>query len=316
MKEGLGIFVFVLGCVFLLIAVSSFTGLSVLSDVSVDSEINSGDDITFLASINNSAGNDVSVWASIWDNTGGLIWSGLMSLLGGKDSENESWGVNVSTDTPPFPEIVGNESFDYAVYMNDSNGDVTNKTGDFIIRAKGENNLIQLKKGWNMIAFSFSDSDKVEDKKIELNQGWNLVGYSSKKAPTADLSISASVEGVVNSKASYFDSDRGSYQLASLSDGEFEPNHAYWVYSNSKAPVNLIVEGASGDEVGMSKPVSELKFRNVTTGEEKGIAEAKTLWGMNIKYYDPKGWATLYDNVNSWDGYFVFSPSDDIVIVG
>lgn len=311
MEKGLGIFSFAAVSIFLLGLVSIFSGFAVLTGLVTmgpveDHRVEPGQDFTLSANVATSEGETVSVWAKIWDSTGGLVWSGIMSLI--SSDEDDIWAVPVSGQNFPFPQSEQNASYDYAVFVNDSSGTILNQTGKIVVVDEEEepfSHEIKLKKGWNMIALNFDGSKKNGDRAITLHQGWNLIGYSSISNPTK---VSLSEKGVVQRQAAYFDPQKGTYQLLSVSDNDFNGGQGYWVYSNSPKPVEMTFKGAGGTSADKSVVVSELTFKNEATGKLSGLPSGILIYQWNSRTAQFE--EVINGRLNSWEGYFVYAPAE------
>lgn len=165
--------------------------------------------------------------------------------------------------------------------------------------------------GWNMVAFDFAASEASGDRVVSLKEGWNLVGYS---ASSSGKQAIVNPEGTVQQMAAFYDSHKGSYQLKALKSGDFEPGQGYWIYSNSKKPVQMTFEDTGGSAAGRSMAVDELTFRNQATGE---LTKGLPLQVFILKWNSEKGlFEHVKKTVNSWEGYFVYSPTNAYSLVG
>jgi hypothetical protein len=340
-REGVAYVLVFLGAFLLLVGVfAGLTGFATFHNVSVrnasgdvDGHIMQRDNFTIVASVNNTeeerSGN---LLAYIWDNTGGIFWSGILSLISGENTSNEVWEVNVSSLSPPFPNVTDIEVFDYSVNMTLSGGINVSAIGNLTVVSES---VIPLDEGWNLISFTMNNSEETPtDRNITLNTGWNLVGYSSDYINVTirdNITIEgvdfddAVEENVIHNQFSYYDSGSEKYQLAPFQDSQLKTHKGYWVYLNSSEAVNLTLEGAGGTLEGETFPVSDLIFRNESSGEEVGIMDAYSNgWFSGCIRYWQEGedipdfsniCVPFIGNLEPWRGYFIETTSDDLVII-
>jgi len=204
---------------------------------------------------------------------------------------------------------------------------------------------ITLNAGWNLISLMLNTTDSGTDRNISIHAGWNLIGYSSNT--TLALSDAkfinstgdeltwnqAITNGHVQAYLAYYDSSPASlsdrkYKYLSAVSGmdasSFEQGRGYWLYANDAG--NLTLPGVGGSTAGQTFPWSKLRFSNGTDelnitdaglGGERWIEDTLKYWGWD-PYKTPPGYKFLSlssGNLNSWQGYFIWSHYDNITLI-
>jgi hypothetical protein len=336
-------FVLVLAGAFLVLiaAYSGMTGLASLDNVYirngsgvVSGNITQGDNFTLGATVNNTdSGRRGNLVATIWDNTGGIIWTGILNLISGANSSEEVFEVELSSMTPPFPNVSDIETFNYTVNITYENTTRDSLSGNLTIISES---IVPLREGWNMVAFTMNGTDNsTTDRNVTLKSGWNLIGYSSKvRNATIDTSVTfngtTSFNDAVNTEViqgqfAYYDAENKKYQVAPLQTPELTTHQGYWVYLNASEDVNMTLEGVGGTYERETFSVSDLIFRNETSGEEITWATASHPFNgwiySNIQYFDSVNQEWLDVTINnggfleSWKGYFFRTKYPNITVI-
>jgi len=112
-----------------------------------------------------------------------------------------------------------------------------------------------------------------------------------------------------------------------LDDTAFRNKKGYWLYANQSG--NLTLPGVGGTTSGQTYAYSKLRVMN-STGSEVSIADARTLgwlFGTSpenyINYKESDVWKYICEDedlchlvvLNSWQGYFIYSNQDNIILV-
>jgi hypothetical protein len=198
---------------------------------------------------------------------------------------------------------------------------------------------VQINQGWNIFSPTFDPMNQDTDRNISLKKGWNMFGYSSdveleweNEAQVSKLgegpfsiSVAASEPYKWLQKTIYYYDGVERYTPDSgdgQGDDYLRQNRGYWLYALEDG-LNLTLPGVGGSTSGQTYDWADLRFHNGS--DELDITDARSVgWINTIMYYwDPsargggqfRSIPTHTSTFNSWQGYFVYSYYDNIILI-